>query len=470
MNKKDLIERAAGRVIDLKRLQDSGLICLNGSFYPSGVHYPPITMYPPITENEIFQSYAPPRDGLFDIYTHIPFCLTKCAFCHYPVMSDSPVEKDLYLNALQKEMDLYTRKVGLGTIKARSVLVGGGTPTHLSPAQLTRFLEFFTNKLDMSCCTQFNYDVDPLTLLGDDGLERVEILKSFGVGRLTIGVQSLNDDVLKKMNRHHTADDAIKAVERSRRMGFVVNTEYIFGYEGQTPENWIDVMQRAVALEADEIQLYRLKIAPYGDRTGSVQKIFSENPAGFPDVEETILMKQIAVMILSDNGYTENLRRVFSKKNEVFSHYADNQCCKLRDQIGFGLTAFSSLRDRFVLNTQKLEDYYLLLEQGGLPVNRGIIRGADDQRRWALILPLKNREVRKKSYQLHTGVALDTVFRGKIEKLKKHGLLFENDTILALTQRGGFFADEVCQVFHSPDYMQFPESAYAPGELNPYTM
>lgn len=470
MNKRALIDSASGRIDDLKMLQDSGLICLNGSFYPSGVHYPPITMYPPVTENEIFCSYVNPPDGLFDIYVHIPFCLKKCTFCHYPVMNDSSVEKDHYLSALEKEMDLYTRRLDFGKIKARSILVGGGTPTHLSPAQLTRFLEFFTKKLDMSCCTQFNYDVDPLTLLGNDGLERLEILKSFGVGRLTIGVQSLNDDVLRKMNRHHTADDAVKAVERSQKMGFVINTEYIFGYEGQTPENWIDVMQEAVALEADEIQLYRLKISPYGDREGSVQKIFAENPDRFPALEETMLMKQIASVILSASGYKENLRRVFSKKADVFSHYADNQCCKLRDQIGFGLTAFSSLKDRFVLNTQNLHDYYSRVERGGLPVNRGLIRGPDDQSRWALILPLKNRYVHKKNYKLHTGVSLNDVFRGKIEKLKKYGLLLEDDTRLALSQRGGFFADEVCQVFHSPNYMQFPESAYAPKELNPYTI
>ncbi len=466
--KTDLIKRAQERTGDLTRLQDAGLVCLDGSFFPS-VHYPPITMYPPADEESLFEGYVNPDDGLFDIYVHIPFCIRQCAFCHYPVMTAySDGEKDYYLSMLEKEMDIYMRRLGLRAVKARSILVGGGTPTHVTPSQLTRFLKFFTARLDVSSCTQFNYDVDPLTLLGNEGMERLNIMKSYGVHRLTIGVQSLDDGILQKMNRHHTAEDAIKAIERSRNVGFKINIEFIYGYRGQTLENWIDVMEKAAALGTEEIQLYRLKLSAYGDRQGPVLKSFNKNPEEFPSVEDVILMKQIAFLILSYNGYNENLRRVFSKDPNVFSHYADNQCCKLFDQIGFGLTAFSSLRDRFVLNTQDFKEYYAAIERGKLPANRGLIRNEDDRLRWAIILPLKNRKVYKKFYRLQTGASLNEVFRGKIEKLKNYGLLYEDDVVLELTQLGAFFADEVCQQFHHPDYAPFPKTAYARGELSPY--
>ncbi len=468
MIKPDLIKQAEEIIKDFKRLQKAGFINLNGDFFPS-VHYPPITMYPLISEEKLFAGYHNPPDNRFDVYVHIPFCIQYCNFCHYPVkIGNLPEEKDNYLSMLKKEMDIYMKRLGLKTIRVRSILVGGGTPTYLSPRQLNTFLDCFTAKVDLSSCTQFSYDVDPPTLLGPEGVERLKIMRSYGVDRLTIGVQSFDDNILRMMNRPHSAEEAIKSIEQSRKAGFKINIEFIFGYPGQTLENWIETMKKAVTLGTEEIQLYRLKVIPYGDHTGFIKQQFAKYSDEFVRAGEAIMMKQIAIAILAENGYTENLRRVFTKKQEDFSHYADNQCCKLFDQIGFGLTAFSSLRDRFGLNTQYFKEYYSLINQGKLPLNRGLVRNRDDQLRWALVLPLKNRKVYKSYYQKITGASLNEVFRRKIEKLKEFNLLYEDDKILTLSDRGRFFADEVCEQFHHPNYMPFPRTAYAHGELYPY--
>lgn len=464
----ELIGSANSRIEDFRRLRELGLICLNGEFFPS-VHYPPITMYPPISEDELFKDYRVPDDGLFVVYAHIPFCLKQCVFCHYPVkIGELPEEKERYLNMLEREMDIYINRLGLKVIRARSILVGGGTPTYLTPAQLERFLRFFTNRVDLSHCTQFSYDVDPTTLLGTEGSERLRIMKQYGVNRLTIGLQSLDDNILKKMNRYHTAEEAIESVEQSRKAGFKVNIEFIYGYPGQSLESWIDTVEQATTLGVEEIQLYRLKIIPYGDHTGFIVNEFSETSEEFLSIEQALMMKQVAILILERKGYKENLRRVFTRNPDDFSHYADDQCCKLANQVGFGLTAFHSLRDRFGLNTLDFQKYYSLIENGRLPLDRGLIRTEDDQVRWCIILPLKNRRVYKKFYQLQTGVSLESVFRRKIERLKKFGLLSEDDTGLGLTALGAFFADEVCHQFHHPNYMPFPRTAYSQGELNPY--
>jgi oxygen-independent coproporphyrinogen-3 oxidase len=470
MSNPELIECAQGclEAKDIKKLVDEGLIPLDGQFFPS-VHYPPITMYPPISEEGLFEGYRNPSDNLFDIYAHIPFCIRYCTFCHYPVkLGERIQEKDYYLKMLEKEMDIYMNRLGLQKIRARSILVGGGTPTFLTPAQLGRFLHFFTERIDLSDCAQFSYDVDPTTLLGPQGKQRLKIMRSFGVDRLTIGIQSLDNKILKDMNRPHNADEAIQAVEQSRRAGFKINIEFIYGYPGQTIETWLETMKKAISLGTEEIQIYRLKISPYGDHCGFIVKEFEKKSQEFPGLETTLLMKELAILILARNGYLENLRRVFTKRPQDFSHYADNQCCGLLDQIGFGLTAFSSLRDRFGLNTQNWKRYYSSIEEGRLPLDRGLVRTKDDQLRWALILPLKNRRVYKKYYQGVTGVSLNDVFRKKIEKLKEFGLLYEDDKVLELTPKGAFFADEVCQQFHHPDYIPFSREAYARGKLYPY--
>ncbi len=466
--KADLFEAARGRVADFRRLQKAGLIPGHGDFFPS-VHYPPITMYPSIRQEELFATYANPSDRLFDVYAHIPFCPARCLFCHYPARyGDQIREKERYLAAIEKEMDITLERLGLGTIGADSILVGGGTPTHLTPGQLSRFLGFFTIRLDRRRTRQFNYDVDPSTLVGPEGRERLAILKDYGVNRLTIGVQSLSDEVLKIMGRPHTAGEAIESIGNAKDLGFPVNIEFIFGHPGQTLDGWIAEMERAVALDADEIQLYRLKVEAYGDSQGAIKTFRSKRSVDVPGPEQAIMMKQAAIGILSANGYRENLRRVFSRRRRDFSLYAHNQCCELKDGIGLGLTAFSSLRDRFGLNTQHFGEYYASIEAGRLPVNRGLVRRREEQIRWAIVLPLKNRSIRKDHFRRVTGASLDQVFRKKIGNLKEFDLVREDRQALALTPLGAFFADEVAQQFHHPDFMPFPRSAYADGPLNPF--
>lgn len=469
MGLEDQIQRARTRLQDYHALKDLGLICKSGDFFPS-VHYPPITMYPPITEEELFADYTLPDDGLFDVYAHIPFCERRCVFCHYPLRLGEKYasEKDHYLDALEKEMGLYMARLGVERVRARSVLVGGGTPTYLTIEQLRRFLQFFSARVDLSGRPQFSYDVDPGTLLGDVGLERLRIMRDHGVNRLTIGVQSLNDEILRKMNRPHNVQQAIESIENAKALGYQVNIEFIFGYPGQTLENWAQVIERAAQLDVEEIQLYRLKIDAYGDYQGPIKDYGQRHLEEMPSVEDTLTMKQLAINILGEYGYHENLRRVFSKKPEHYSHYAHNQCCMLYDEIGFGLTAFSSLRNRFILNTQHFDEYYAKIEAGRLPINRGLVRSQEEQMRWAIVLPLKNRSVRRKDFQRVTGVSLDSVFQEKIRRLEEAGLVEVNDREIVLTRLGAFFADEVAQQFHQPQFMPFPQEDYAEGPLYPY--
>ena len=140
----------------------------------------------------------------------------------------------------------------------------------------------------------------------------------------------------------------------------------------------------------------------------------------------------------------------------------------LFDEIGFGLTAFSSLRDRFVLNTQYFEEYYSSIDAGRLPLNRGLVRSEEEQKRWGIILPLKNSFVNKSIYKKSTGESVENVFKEKMNHLKNYGLIVENEMKIQTTKLGAFFADEVVQQFHHPDYIPFPRNQYEEGILNPY--
>lgn len=466
--KSEVIANAQQFLEQYRELKRLGFINKISDFFPS-VHYPPITMYKPISQKEMFFGYTLPDDRLFDIYAHIPFCKQRCVYCHYPVkFGDQALEKDKYLDAIEKEMDIYMGILGVDRIQTRSILVGGGTPTYLTLQQLKRFLDFFTKRLDLSKCTQFNYDVDPNTLLGQDGMERLKIMRNYGVDRLTIGINSLNEAVLKNMNRHHTAQQALESIEVSRKFGYKLNIEFIFGYPGQTLEGWINEIELAMSLDVDEIQLYRLKVEAYGDYQGPIKTMIQNKAARVLDDEETLKMKKIAINMLKARNFTENIRRVFGRSRKIYSHYAWNQCCMLFDEIGFGLTAFSSLRDRFVLNTQYFEEYYASIEAGRLPLNRGLVRSEEEQKRWAIILPIKNSFINKSIYKERTGESVKNVFKEKMNRLKTYGLVVEDEKKIQTTELGAFLADEVAQQFHHPDYIPFTIDQYEEGVLNPY--
>jgi oxygen-independent coproporphyrinogen-3 oxidase len=468
--RKDAIVKKAGRrLIDFRRLQAAGMIPLDGKFYPAGVHYPPITDYPPITEQEIFETYTLPPDRMFDIYVHIPFCRQRCVFCHYPSLYSASDElKNQYLDALEKEMDIVMRRLGVEKIKARSILVGGGTPTDLSPKQLERFLNFFCKRLDLSKIQQFNYDVDPVTLVGPFGVKRLEIMREYGVDRQTIGVQSFNDKILKKMNRSHDRKVALESINNCLDMGYQVNIELIIGYPGQTIENWINVIDDALGTQVHEIQFYRLKIEPYGDQVGTITRINQLRKEIIPTAEEAILMKQISIDMLAEKGFYENLRRVFTKEKKYISKYAFNQCCNLQDEIGFGLTAFSSLRDRFILNVQRFDDYYRAIQEERMPVNRGIVRNQEEQLRWASVLPLKNHSIRRQLFMNRTGQSIDNVYTENFNLLEQYGLVQRTEKKIELTELGAFFADEVVMQLYAKKYIPLAAQDYADGPLNPW--
>jgi oxygen-independent coproporphyrinogen-3 oxidase len=467
------IERAKAMVKTFapEELEKLGLIPMHENYSPS-IHYPPIYAYPPMTEEEYFKDIKTSQDGLFVIYAHIPFCINRCTFCHFAVcVGASSEEKDAYLSALEKEMDTHMKRLGVGKLRARSILVGGGTPTDISCEQLERFLRSFTSRIDMSSCSQFSYDVDPTTLLGDEGLKKLKIMRSFGVDRITIGIQSFKDDVLARMNRAHDSKEAVQAVEQGRKAGLEdICIELIYGYPGDTVESWIDDMEKAVTLGVEEIQVYRLRVKPYGPHVGAIMRQHEKGHEGFTEVKNIRLMKALGTVIAADNGYKESLTRVFSRDPKYISRYGQDFSCFLHDLIGLGLSSWSGHARTMGWNVREdIKEYQALANAGKVPIVEGRVRTDDEEKRRSIVMPMKCwGKVIKKVYKNRTGSLPEDFFGDKIGKLVKHALITNDADKLELTPRGRFFADEVCEFFYRPEYLPFSEEMYAKGELDPH--
>jgi oxygen-independent coproporphyrinogen-3 oxidase len=433
--------------LGVANIKKAGLLPGDGNKFFPVIGYPPLTMFSEMDQTALFENFQTRPENPVIAYAHIPFCPSRCTFCHWITKTKSKEEEvDVYLDHLEREMDIYRTNMGVDSIPARSVLIGGGTPTYLSPRQMERFLKAFTRHFDLSACTQFSMEAEPSTLLGEAGRERLRIMKDYGVDRISLGVQSFSDEILNAMGRVHSHAETLQSIKEMRRAGFDnIAIDLIYAYPNQTVEHWVETMLTATTLDIESYQLYRLRIRPHGDR--------------FPEADDIQLMKYLGILISERHGFNEQQTRIFSRRAQDISHYLFDWCCNLTDVAGVGVSSWSNLRGVFSLNVgdQNLASYYKLIEQGKVSVNRGKIRTADDERRRSFILPLKNSRVSKRVFTERTAENVHDCFGAEINWLKGLGAMDEDDSHIWLTPLGRFFADEVATQFFDPNYMPYPE-------------
>ena len=200
MEDNTLIALAQDKVSSYKteELRAAGFLPNDGRYFPA-IYYPPITMYPDTDEEAMLKDFRYDPESRTSLYFHIPFCPRRCAYCHWVVsVGNTAAEMDQYLMYIEKESRMYRERLGGKIIAPASVLIGGGTPSLLSPVHLERFLRFLHSDFDLRKCSQITIEAEPTTVLGNEGLEKLRVMKKNGVNRISLGVQSFDDGILKK--------------------------------------------------------------------------------------------------------------------------------------------------------------------------------------------------------------------------------------------------------------------------------
>jgi oxygen-independent coproporphyrinogen-3 oxidase len=197
------------------------------------------------------------REG-FSLYVGIPFCPTTCLYCSftsYPIASWSS-RVDEYLDALDREID-YIAEEFAGR-ELNSVYIGGGTPTTLQPHQLDRLIEKVKSCFDLSYCLEFTVEAgrpDSITR------EKLQVLRDGGVSRISINPQTMNDETLKLIGRHHTVAQTVESFKLARELGFDnINMDLIMGLPGETIEDVHSTMEQVIALSPDNITVHSLAL------------------------------------------------------------------------------------------------------------------------------------------------------------------------------------------------------------------
>ena len=187
------------------------------------------------------------------IYIHIPFCAAKCNYCDFNSRVASDSLKTEYIDALCREIDSYAEGEGV----VDTIYFGGGTPTILKPEQLIRILDAVRHRFSIDKDCEITTECNPATI-EYDGLTA---LNGAGFNRISIGVQSADDEQLKILGRIHTFGDAKKCVSNARRAGFEnVSLDLMFGIPNQDLKSFIKTLGNAIELNPEHISCYSLKI------------------------------------------------------------------------------------------------------------------------------------------------------------------------------------------------------------------
>ena len=431
-------------------------------FFPT-ITYPPQTMYPSADPETIYLQDPGQEEIPNAVYVHIPFCAHRCNYCHWVKIIDPDRQTvDDYLSTLSVNMRLTVERLGKTSLPVSTVLFGGGTPTFLKPDQLERMLRDFSACFDLSTCRQFSYEAEPASICGEEGLEKLKVLKAFGVNRISMGVQSFDDDILQDMGRLHSRGQIFQSIEQIRKAGIEsICIDLIYGYPGLSVEGWIQALQTATSSGVDAWHLYRLRIIRHGDVQGPIMERYSQQPEDFPDVDTIRLMKMLGVVISTESGFDQHFTRIFATAKEHVTQFMWDYCCNLTNVVGVGPSAWANYHRTFTLNVGHDFDLYReMVRQGRLPIDRGLYRDDETEARRCLILPLKNDRVIKAAFKGRTGLDPGSHFQEELARLKGFGLLEEDEASIYLTPKGRFFADEVMMQLYQRRYLKFSEVAH----------
>jgi len=195
-------------------------------------------------------------DDAFGIYIHWPFCLSKCPYCDFNSHVSAGIDQAAWRQALLRELE--QAAIGTEGREVTSIFFGGGTPSLMDPATTAALLERIGDLWPLSPALEITLEANPGTI----DTQRFHDFRAAGIGRLSMGLQALDDVSLRFLGRRHDVADAIRAVETARRIFPRISFDLIYARPGQSPDDWRTELAQAIALAADHLSLYQLTIEP----------------------------------------------------------------------------------------------------------------------------------------------------------------------------------------------------------------
>ena len=325
-----------------------------------------------------------------NIYIHIPFCIQICDYCFYMkelIKSKKQVEE--YVDFVCKEIKLASEKFGLSNRKVDSIYIGGGTPAVLTESQFKRLIGTL-HKYHSIDKLEFCVEAEP----GTFSRNKLEWYKESGVNRLSMGVQSFDDDVIRLSSRKHTAAQAVKAIKSAQDIGaFQINIDLLSGLAGETMVSWERSVETALQQEIDMLTIYKMKT--YANTNFFKKGVHSKEIELPTQVQELVFMERALEKLVLANY---ELWSTFAfTKNRSQSKYAENTW-RGQDLIAYGVSSFGKIGNMNYQNYNSTSLYYEKIKHGILPVYRSYALTYKDMIVKELLLCSRLASYRKKEF------------------------------------------------------------------------
>ncbi|GAF41423.1 coproporphyrinogen III oxidase [Agrilactobacillus composti DSM 18527 = JCM 14202] len=370
-------------------------------------------------------------------YIHIPFCDFICYYCDFNkvFIEDQPV--DDYIHMLLREIAMTMAENPQEKID--TLYIGGGTPSSLSPKQLDTLLKGIREILPWSG-GEFTVECNPNNIVTP---ERLTVMRQYGVNRLSIGVQSFNDTVLRQIGRKHTAQQAFDAIDMARRTGFSnISIDLIFRLPGQSEADFKQTLAQAIALDLPHYATYSLIL----EKKTIFYNMQRQGRLHLPSEDAEADMYELALNTFTDHGLPQYEISNFAKPGFESKHnlmYWHNE-----HYFGFGAGAYGYIgRDRYH-NNGPIQQYLAPLHAHKLPVFEHHLVPFSEQVEEEMFLGLRtNQGVSKANFQAKYGYSIRDIYGDTLDKLIQHKLLEDSAGYLRLTHDGRFFGNNVFAEF-----------------------
>lgn len=379
-----------------------------------------------VQQDRIITGSAEEAPGL---YIHVPFCKTKCPYCDFYSVTDTSLISS-WLKSLRTEMELYRH--GFGTFD--TLYIGGGTPTVLKNGDIDSLFDSLHRYFKFAADTEITVEANP----DDITAEKLSQLKSLGVNRLSIGVQSFNENELHFLQRRHTAVAAEKAcdlVESSAITNFGI--DLMCGLPGQTIQGWQKTLAKALTFEPNHLSCYQLTLEP----TTPFGKMKGEGIFALPEEKEERGFFLLTSRFLEEHGFIHYEISNFAKDDQYLSRH-NSKYWRHVDYLGLGPSAHSFQNGRRWWNHRSIDEYREDLRKGIRPIDGSETLSPEQLHLERLYLGLRTRD----------GIAMEDARKGPhgdkiIASLRDAGLIkVKGDRIIA-TRKGFLVADRLPLLF-----------------------
>jgi menaquinone C8-methyltransferase len=359
------------------------------------------------------------------LYIHIPFCRKLCPFCCFNRYLFQEEKARQYFNNLRKELDIYIQR----GFTFSNFYFGGGTPTIMMD-ELTSFIDYLRQKFSVK---EISLETTPNELT----LPNITALKSAGIGRLSLGVQSFDDEMLKSMGRVICGgEEAKEKILLAQGQFATVNVDLIFNFPFQTLDKFESDINIFKKLGIDQVTFYPLMPSPH--KKSAMERKFARVDNSREKKYYNIILKDIY-----DQGYHPSTVWCFSKGRRMIDEYIVD----FADYIGIGSGSVSLVNGNFYVNTFSLERYAERVTQNHLPIARWRNLSQPEYFRYYLLTKLFGTKVNKEQFRQQFGFDIHTKLGNELRLLKLAGVINEKQNEIQVTRKGMYTVSVMMREF-----------------------